>query len=56
MDLNRVVIGVMLHSVCNSAKCNNLLSSVIEIELCKHSVKYGSPFLSGTIDCVCKIQ
>jgi hypothetical protein len=43
-------------SVCNSAKCNNLLSSVMETELCKHFMKYDSPFLPGTVYEVCKIQ
>jgi hypothetical protein len=44
MDLNPVVIDAMSRLLCNSAKCNNLLSSVMEIELCKHFIKYGSPF------------
>jgi hypothetical protein len=56
VDLNPVVIDAMSRSVCNSAKCNNLLSSVMEIELCKHFIKYDSPFLPGTVDDVCKIQ
>jgi hypothetical protein len=57
VDLNSVVIVAMSRSACNSAKkCSNLLSYVMEIELCTNFIKYDSPFLPGTFDCVCKIQ